>query len=428
MLKRYISFIATVLIVFSFTGCNSAKIPPDDGTSGGTTEEASVSDTAESLPPDPVTTEAPSAVTTAAATDSEEPQEDAPSIPAAPSALDLQHAKLAELTYVDENGFTRIKGADSICLPTAGNIITFESKNSAGSFFASDSLQITDRIASIPSYSAGGTNCTGRVIEDRGRVFFSLDNDKTLILIPEEYTAEQNGTSVNVDAWYINGNTACAAITHRTAQTDEEFTYVITTVDRGKSFNDFKLNTDLSKDLQNSCAAISFYTESCGYISVLKECSGGINNYILYKTADGGKTFTNITDIPASAGRPIVFISENVGFAASSAYTSLVCKTEDGGKTWNTEKNNTGVSIEATEGFDWLGFTTPLTPYFEGDIGAWAFKLGKNGWDSPYTDGVANGYVYFITADGGDTWTLYTPHNTDKLPKVSVPYVKHTDK
>lgn len=119
---------------------------------------------------------------------------------------------------------------------------------------------------------------------------------------------------------------------------------------------------------------------------------------VLYKTADGGKTWIKVSDSKASKGLPskahsgFIFINSNIGWTTTqipqSGYIGLF-KTIDGGKTWNFEKLN--IPIKFKEDM----FMTDPPVFFSASDGILI------------TNPVNSTELVFITHDGGETWTPF---------------------
>lgn len=103
---------------------------------------------------------------------------------------------------------------------------------------------------------------------------------------------------------------------------------------------------------------IFFINEQIGYIGASDyNTDGGI----VYKTTDGGQTYTNLT---ATAGgiRAIYFIDENTGFVGCDG--GYIYKTEDGGQTWYGEQHG----VSTIKDIDFIDANTGCFVTETGDI------------------------------------------------------------
>jgi photosystem II stability/assembly factor-like uncharacterized protein len=104
---------------------------------------------------------------------------------------------------------------------------------------------------------------------------------------------------------------------------------------------------------------ISFSSNTTGYIS--KD-----DNYAVYKTTNGGNTWTKMNDTAASPvlASDLYFINDSTGFA-STKYTYNVLKTTNNGVTWEVCKKNTSYQYE-NYGMERLFFLNNLTGWAGG--------------------------------------------------------------
>ncbi|MBR6742763.1 MAG: hypothetical protein IKM09_04895, partial [Clostridia bacterium] len=54
-------------------------------------------------------------------------------------------------------------------------------------------------------------------------------------------------------------------------------------------------------------------------------------------------------------------------------------------------------------------------PYFEGDIGVWQAKISTDNDGGERVDV----YVFMLTLDGGETWTVYDPSHLVNIESVT---------
>ncbi|MBP6183952.1 MAG: T9SS type A sorting domain-containing protein [Saprospiraceae bacterium] len=176
------------------------------------------------------------------------------------------------------------------------------------------------------------------------------------------------------------------------------------TLDYGNSWDTVHLGSKY--DLMG----LQFVDDSVGYaITAFKDPN------FLFKTIDKGKTWNPVvTNLNISIVNSMYFINDTLGFVGSS-YD--VYKTINGGKTWTIKQVPSGSNVEA------LIFTTMDRGFGTGcnscffmetkDQGKTWQSLPYKGYDSfEFVDslyGFASGSNFLHTIDGGDTWnTIYT--------------------
>jgi len=131
---------------------------------------------------------------------------------------------------------------------------------------------------------------------------------------------------------------------------------------------------------------------------------------MLFKTNDGGATWTLLPGIPARAGMgcgasspshcqpgtrvtlySVHFTSATVGFVVGSYFS--IFRTTDGGATWNEQDSINMDSVKFTMGMDG-GFGYPHNPF-----------VSVNFFDAKVGFAAGGGGVIFSTKDGGETWS-----------------------
>lgn len=126
--------------------------------------------------------------------------------------------------------------------------------------------------------------------------------------------------------------------------------------------------------------SVCFVSQNCGYVAAA--------NGAIYRTYDGGDTWSlKNTGITGSINS-IFFIDENNGWACG--YPSSVYRTADAGESW-TEGNCSSLLLN----FKSIFFTSLLTGYVVGQ----------------------EGYLY-KTTDGGLNWSAYNSQTTESLTSV----------
>ena len=162
---------------------------------------------------------------------------------------------------------------------------------------------------------------------------------------------------------------------------------------------------------------IDFPTPDCGYILI---CGGTAmmvqNTRDMFKTVDGGKTWSYIKSNIETGGPPIqsmYFEDSNVGYLCSfigAASWSYIQRTSDGGKTWTdvTYKEDDVSKLNIPEKYSrydgnpyWC--TIPQTPYFIDNKGYLPVII-----QAEITSLDLTMVIFFTSNDNGVTWT-YEP-------------------
>ncbi|MFH6768148.1 YCF48-related protein [Gaetbulibacter aquiaggeris] len=123
---------------------------------------------------------------------------------------------------------------------------------------------------------------------------------------------------------------------------------VFKTTDGGNTWSQLNIYVD------EGLSSVFFIDENVGFIS------GGFNQKKVMKTINGGSTWTQVESI--SFGQ-IQFINNQIGYAHRVGYSNgRMYKTTDGGNTWN-------ISIEVDEEINAFHFVNENNGYFVGDQG-----------------------------------------------------------
>ncbi len=133
---------------------------------------------------------------------------------------------------------------------------------------------------------------------------------------------------------------------------------IIKSSDEGKTWKRIQVDKEHKFQISGRLKFISFVSEKVGYIVVTTERAVSTEAKAVFKTTDGGDSWTEIkseTNINIHKLYQASFLTENLGFM------SMVCgdkpelfRTEDGGKTWNT------IEIDMTS-----SYIQPEIPYLE---------------------------------------------------------------
>ncbi|HSV85027.1 MAG TPA: hypothetical protein VLH85_00535, partial [Levilinea sp.] len=171
---------------------------------------------------------------------------------------------------------------------------------------------------------------------------------------------------------------------------DGEFEYSLArTFDRGLSWQVHRLNlfTPGNPDALAGAIYLQFLDENTGYLVVRRATSTPFRVGTLFKTADGGLSWTRLA-IPI--GEAVYFTSESTGWVAGGASGEELYQTLDGGRSWNRRQVN-----------------TPLKPGEKRMYRLPVFESEDNGLlPVAISDGETARVEYFATTNRGNSWRL----------------------
>lgn len=169
---------------------------------------------------------------------------------------------------------------------------------------------------------------------------------------------------------------------------------VLISEDKGGTWNTYTVTNDIS----GSTKYIGFISKDDGWIVLGSFYGMGKEDHFIYKTFDGGKTWTevvgNANDVYSRVLTGAGFANEDIGFLSfryETEFQPAICWTQDGGITW--EK----LYINLPEEYN-IFSKTPLSPTFDGENGIFPILLSKDG----ASDVV--GTIYLRSKDYGKTW------------------------
>ena len=178
---------------------------------------------------------------------------------------------------------------------------------------------------------------------------------------------DSKGNTTSFD--FINENSGYC-IAGGELSSSAEVAKVFKTIDGGKTWTVTNKGQEIFYD---NLYCIDFIDENTGFVS------GGYNRNNTFKTTDGGNTWTAINNFSFNQMK---FLNPLTGFGRSY---NKIYKTVDGGKTWNISFDSSAINGIAS--FDFIDINTG---YFTGNSGGELYK----------------------TTDGGTTWQKLTvPYN-----------------
>ncbi len=324
----------------------------------------------------PVTTEA--AVTTEALVTTDAPITTETPTAEATTAFDVTQDAEAPL-YLGEDGYVHFNGASTLVLPNGGGRIVFEGKNAAPVFVTK-------------TLYAPRSGCA------------QAEEDGNLTIIFENGDKFKTSVSASDKTVTYFSDKICAI-----AANDSGHVQIISTSDGGKTHSQFELEIG-DKVLFD----IGFVSDKVGYLIICEPYTAlmGVHFYTLYRTTDGGKTFTCVNADKTANGAiisgEIHFIDENRAFSGKNERlfaTACFNLAEGADAIWyNALENNSAFNFKLPTSFNWMSNANALEPYFEGDVGIWPVEIQVE--NQIY-------YSYFYTTDGGHTWLIYSPENPD---------------
>jgi photosystem II stability/assembly factor-like uncharacterized protein len=114
-------------------------------------------------------------------------------------------------------------------------------------------------------------------------------------------------------------------------------TYAIArTLDGGSTWQTASLSLFRPGDVNSLAGAVylHFLDSQTGWLVVRRATSSNFSLGTLFKTTDGGNTWTQLT-IPI--GEPVYFVTSEVGWTAGGAAGDELYRTQDGGRTWRPQ-------------------------------------------------------------------------------------------
>ncbi|WP_323432267.1 WD40/YVTN/BNR-like repeat-containing protein [Lutispora sp.] len=231
-------------------------------------------------------------------------------------------------------------------------------------------------------------------LDKEGHVIISYNKGETTVKVPLTlYPGGSNyesGMTVDETGFYISEEKTAIAY----GGFGEKPVQVLISEGMGKSWNTYTV----TKETRGSTKYIGFVTKNDGWLVLSNFHGMGSEDHYIYKTADGGKTWTevvgNANDVYTRVLTGAGFANDDIGFLSfryDTDFQPAILVTQDGGLSW------TVLNIKLPENFDTYS-KTPLSPVFEGANGLFPILLSK--------DGASNviGTIYLTSDNYGKTW------------------------
>jgi len=374
--------------------------PEDSTVTADTTADTSsaVSDT---------TAASTAAVTeTTAASETTAPVTEPPTLPE-PTPEELQSEKLKELMYLTDDGYVKIKGADTIKLPASGTLASFvadytkfsnlrKAIERIGVFYASEHTCITEQIQPEPQKAAP------TYYFEEGKLYISYNNGENTIQVVGELQNQETGEITLIDtfeeaeikAWKLS---------------DEYCFFTINKIwisvhNMGKKIY-IASNVDYAtQGFLGEIGVLFHLSNTTAYLAGPSVLASGLHYTSMVFTRDGGKTFY-----------PTRYVSNSMTFSGTIHNGRIY--TDDSGiihrSFQSINPDNDFINLANVYSYyciqqavgPWPSTmqTWSYLPYFEGNIGVWQAALRKEDHNTYY--------IFYITLDGGMTWTIYNPGN-----------------
>ncbi len=167
------------------------------------------------------------------------------------------------------------------------------------------------------------------------------------------------------------------------------------TTDRGATWQTFPISLFDPGDVRALAQAVylDFIDPTTGWLAVKQAAGSSFSLGTLFKTADGGHTWTRLE---SPTGGPLVFISAEVGWMAGGAAGDEFYRTQDGGLTWSSQ-------------------ALPETPDVKHRYLLPAFNNPEEGLLPVATSASSGAQIdFYATDDGGQTWQFSTSAPLDE--------------
>jgi len=286
---------------------------------------------------------------------------------------------------------------------TAGALVAFKSGDDSSLLTPGTVYSRNSASEQVIVYDAGHSYSLAK----DGHVIISYNKGKSkvtapLILYPSGSSYE-SGMETTESGFYISPG--------KTAITYGGFggrpVKVLISNNMGKAWNTYTV-TDKGMDFKKN---IGFLNKNDGWIVLSSFLGMGAEHHFLYKTRDGGKSWTevkgNANDVFARVLTAAGFANDKIGFMGfryENEFQPAMIWTQDGGKSW------TKLHVKLPERFAVYGMT-PVSPVFDGAKGLFPILLSKDGASDVI------GTVYLTSSNYGKTWKYDQTYDDFKLRK-----------
>lgn len=229
-------------------------------------------------------------------------------------------------------------------------------------------------------------------VDEDGNVIISYNRGKTTIKTPvtvDKDEMEYAGDKTYPGVFISEEKTAMAY-----GGTSGDPIYMIYSDDMGKTWTRLDI---ISNNVGVGQLYISFITQNDGWLVLGNFHGMGYENNFIYRTVNGGKTWTQIgnpNDLYARVLTGAGFSNDKIGFLCFRYdfidFKPAICRTQDGGQTWE--------KLYITLPKKYADYKkTPLSPVFYGTNGLFPIQLSNS-------EGTVE-TIYLKSDDYGKTWT-----------------------
>ncbi|MBQ7172014.1 MAG: Ig domain-containing protein [Clostridia bacterium] len=393
----------------------------------------------------PVTTKAPALTTRAPETTAPETTAFVPPEPVADfePVFPTMPEELADLLYPGEDGYTHIKGADNLRLPSQGEYLVYDrylkdlylSENgykkdeNTTAYFVSRELVMTAEKSTGPAIP--GVSSAHSYTLEKGLLTVSYNGGESVCRIPLRLFALESGEAADLSGddvvcldYYISEAVSVFTLKREPMPPSRDnyapTGYFLTVFDKGETV------TIAPRTYAHN--QICFNTKREGFSLSTVGCAAGMRYRTTGRSDDGGASF-----YPCPTGNYISTLNDYDQGATLYPFwiyyprkpVSLIAYGDDVYLTgsWSVSKDYFDEkfagfrihNITLTDGYAggmMLYRTRDCLPYFDGDIGVFALRTefisdGRVGRDDPGE--TVTLYHYYISPDRGETWIPYSP-------------------
>lgn len=283
-----------------------------------------------------------------------------------------------------------VLGIVFILVIVLGVVIAFQSSDRNLTFESGTIYSHNSNGEQVIAHDAGNSYS----LDEEGYVIISYNNGESTVKAPLTlYTSGSNyesGMTVDETGFYISKEKT--AITY--GGFNDEPVKILISENMGESWNTYTV----TNEMRGSTKYIGFTTNNDGWIVLSNFRGMGSEDHYIYKTSDGGKTWTevagNANDVYARVLTGAGFANNDIGFLSfryETDFQPAIIMTQDGGLSWEE------LNIKLPESFNTYD-KTPLSPVFEGANGLLPILLSKNGASNIL------GTIYLSSDNYGKTW------------------------